>query len=328
MPDTPCDPLAAAGWGTMAGEEVAMTGTTMHDDERDIDAGLVRRLLAAQLPQWAGLPLTPVRSAGTDNAMFRLGDDMAVRLPRVPWAVEQVAKEQTWLPRLAPLLPLAVPELLGTGAPGAGYDWPWSVYRWLDGVDATVEPVADLHRAADELGGFVAALRRVDPTGGPPPGEHNSGRGVPLAARDTATRAAITSLVGMIDTDAATAAWEAALRAPVWDGPPAWIHGDLHAANLLVRQGELSAVIDFGCLGVGDPAGDVSAAWVFCSAGTRDTFRAAAQPDDAMWARGRGWALSPALIALPYYRTSNPVLAGIARRAIDEVLADREHAAG
>ena len=212
------------------------------------------------------------------------------------------------------------------GAPAEGYPFPWSVYSWLEGENATVERLADPRRAATELGRFVAALQRIGPAGGPPPGEHNFFRGVPLAARDAPTRAAIASLRGGLDADAATAAWEAALRAPAWDGPPIWVHGDLQPGNLLVRRGRLSAVIDFGGLGVGDPACDLTVAWNLLAADSRAVFRAALPVDDATWARGRGWALSVALIALPYYRDTNPVLAGISRYTIDEALADHERA--
>jgi aminoglycoside phosphotransferase (APT) family kinase protein len=294
----------------------------MHADEVETDVSLVRRLLAAQFPQWAELPMEPVRSAGTDNALYRLGDEMVVRLPRIHGAVGQVRKEQEWLPRVAPLLPLAIPAPLVMGTPAEGYPWEWSVYRWLEGEVATSERIADLGQAAIDLAEFVAALQRVDPTGGPSPGEHNSYRGVPMATRDTATRAAIASLQDEIDVDLFTATWEASLRAGEWRRLPVWIHGDLQAGNLLAVQGRLSAVIDFGCLGVGDPACDVMAAWAYLSAGTRDAFRAVLSVDDATWARGRGWALSFGLIALPYYKRTNPTLAGIARNAIDEAVAD------
>lgn len=163
----------------------------MHASEVVIDTSLVGRLIAAQFPEWAGLPLEPVRSAGTDNAIYRLGVDLAVRLPRIPAAAGQVDKEHRWLPQLAPLLPLNIPVPLGTGTPGEGYPWPWSVHRWLEGEDLLAEPAVDLHRMAIELGNFVAALQQVDPTGGPPPGTHNFFRGAPLARRDAATRAAI-----------------------------------------------------------------------------------------------------------------------------------------
>ncbi len=208
-----------------------------------------------------------------------------------------------------------------------GYPWHWSVYRWLEGENATIERIADPCQAATDLAHFIAALQRIDPTGGPLPGPNNSFRGVPLAMRDAPTRAAIASLRGTLDADAATAVWEAALQAPVWHGPPVWIHGDLQSGNLLAQRGRLSAVIDFGCLGVGDPACDSIVAWDLLSAEPRGVSRAALPVDAATWARGRGWALSVGLIALPYYQSTNPVLAGISRYAIDEALADREHGA-
>ena len=289
----------------------------------DIDASLVRRLLTTQFPQWADLSLEPVPSAGTDNALYRLGDDMVVRLPRKTWAIGQADKEHRWLPLLAPHLPLAVPEPLGKGDPGEGYPWTWSVHRWLDGEDATVRSPDDLRRAAADLAAFVGALQEVDVTHGPPSGEHNVHRGVPLAARDPLTRVAIDELDGLLDARAVTAAWESALGAPVWDGPPRWIHGDLQSGNLLVREGRLSAVIDFGLLGVGDPACDLMIAWTFLGKEERASFRAALAVDDATWERGRGWTVSVGVSQLAAYLEANPVLSGIARRGIDEVLADR-----
>jgi aminoglycoside phosphotransferase (APT) family kinase protein len=297
----------------------------MHADEAEIDEPLVRQLLAAQFLQWADLPLSRVESAGTDNAIYRLGDDLAVRLPQVVAATAQVDKEQQWLQRLAPLLPLAIPTPLALGASAEGYPWRWSVYRWLDGDNAMNVRVADPSGAATELATFVAALHRIDPTGGPAPGAHNFGRGVPLALRDGFTRNAITSCGSLIDTDAVIAAWDKDLHAPAWDQPPVWIHGDLLPGNLLVKHGRLSAVIDFGGLGVGDPAVDMLGAWAALSGETRDLFRSELAVDDATWARGRGWALSIALVQLPYYQHTNPVLAGISRYLISEVLAD--HAA-
>jgi aminoglycoside phosphotransferase (APT) family kinase protein len=304
-----------------------MSTGKMHVDEVDTDISLVVRLLSAQFPQWADLPIKPVPSAGTDNALYRLGDDMAVRLPRIHWAAGQVNKEHEWLPRLAPFLPLAIPMPLAKGEPGEGYPWHWSVCRWLEGENATSERITDPRQAAIDLAQFVAALQKIDATGGPPPGPDNSFRGEPLAMRDTGTREAIVTLRGILDAKAATALWNAAIEAPAWHGPPVWIHGDLQSGNLLAVAGRLSAVIDFGCLGVGDPACDVMAAWLFLPAETRAVFRNALQVDDATWARGRGWALWFGLIALPYYQSTNPVLAGIAHRAIEEVLADHRAAA-
>jgi aminoglycoside phosphotransferase (APT) family kinase protein len=299
-----------------------MSGQKMHADEVDTDAGLVRRLLAGQFPHWAGLPLEPVPSAGTDNALYRLGDDMVVRLPRIDWAVDNVEREHRWLPWLAPRLPVAVPVPLGKGAPAEGYPWSWSVYSWLDGENPAVGRSPDAGALATGLARFVTALRRIDPAGGPP-----AGRGVPLVARDAPTRAAIDALRGTVDTAAVTEAWDSALRAPAWPGPPIWVHGDLSPGNLLVVDGRLSAVIDFGGVGVGDPACDLIVAWNLLPAGASEVFRATLHVDDATWDRGRGWALSIALLQLPYYHRTNPALAANARHVIGAVLADHQRAA-
>ncbi|MYV98636.1 aminoglycoside phosphotransferase family protein [Streptomyces sp. SID3343] len=288
----------------------------------DVDAPLVAELIAAQFPQWADLPLVPVDSGGTDNTIYRLGTELSVRLPRVEWAVLSVEKEQRWLPGLAAHLPLDVPVPVAMGAPAEGYPWPWSVYAWLDGRDATVARPADPRRAAVALAEFVAALQGIDAADGPPPGAHNFFRGEPLARRDRDTRVAIADLADLFDTDALTARWEAALRAPGWTGPPVWIHGDLHAGNLLTVDGRLSAVIDFGGLAVGDPAADVMTAWSVLSADTRELFRAALAIDDATWARARGWALTVAVVALAYYRDAGHAIEHSARRQLDELLAE------
>lgn len=295
----------------------------MHADEVDTDPSLVCRLLAAQFPQWAELPIEPVDSAGTDNALYRLGEDMVVRLPRVHRATAALDKEVRWLPTLAPLVPVAIPIPLAVGKPAQSYPFTWSIYTWLEGETATRERIADLEQAATDLAAFVAAMQRVDPREGPAPGQHNVFRGVPLAMRDESTRGAIASLGSTIDVGAVMAAWEAALQAPEWRRAPVWIHGDLDSRNLLVERGRLSAVIDFGCLGVGDPACDVMVVWKILSADTRELFRAELSVDDATWARSRGWALSQGLIALAYYTLeTNAVLVREAQRWMDEVLAD------
>jgi aminoglycoside phosphotransferase (APT) family kinase protein len=297
-------------------------GPKMHPDEVESDAPLVRRLLAGQFPEWAALPVERVTWAGTDNALYRLGDELVVRLPRRKRTSATLEKECRWLPRLAPLLPLPVPVPLAQGAAAEGYPFPWVVYSWLPGERATAERIADRSRFATELAQFVAALQGIEATGGPSPGEHNFFRGVPLARRDAATRAAIASLEGEIDADAVSAAWDEALRAPEWRHPPVWIHGDLDAQNLLAVDGRLSGVVDFGGLGVGDPACDVMVVWKVLAAETRDVFRTALSVDEATWARSRGWALSQAVIALAYYTLdTHPVLVREARRWIAEVLA-------
>lgn len=298
-----------------------MKMSKMHTNEADTDAALVGRLLAAQFPQWAGLPLSPVESAGTDNALYRLGDTQAVRLPRIGWAVDQVEKEHRWLPRLAPSLPLTIPVPLAMGAPGEGYPWNWSIYRWLSGENLTLDRIADPRQTARDLARFLTALQQIDTAGGPSAAEHTL-RGVPLATRDGATREAIVALGDMIDKGAVMDVWEAALAAQDWNRMPVWFHGDLLPGNLLFDQGRLTAVIDFGGLGVGDPAPDLMIAWGLFSGESRDVFREALALDDASWARGRGHALSQALIFIPYYLQTNPVGVAQAWRAIDAILAD------
>jgi len=291
----------------------------MHADELDVDAGLVRRLVSAQFPEWASLPLAPVLPAGTDHAIFRLGDAMSVRVPRIGWATGQAEKEQEWLPRLAPQLPLAIPRVLAIGKPAEGYPHRWSIHTWLPGEPAAPDRIGDPRRAATDLAGFVTVLRGIDTTGAPP-----AGRGTPLARRDEPTRGEIAKLRGVIDTAAVTAAWEAALAAPPWDGPPLWMHADLDSRNLLASEGRLSGLVDFGGLGVGDPACDVGPAWKMFSGEARDVFRTELGVDDAMWERARGHTLSQSLMALSYYTLeNNAVLVLEAQRWLNEVLAER-----
>ena len=275
----------------------------MHADEVETDVALVRRLLAGQYPEWAGLPIDPVVSYGTDHDIYRLGDGLAARLPRIGWATDQAAKEAEWLPRLAPHLPLAVPVQLAMGNPAEGYPFTWSVYEWLPGENAN-GTIADLDRAAVDLAAFVKALRRVDATvahSRPP-----RGRGAPLAELDEQVRRSIAELGDRTNGDATLRSWEESLSAPQWDGDEVWVHGDLLPGNLLVVDGRLSAVIDFGGLNVGDPACDLQPAWNVFAGDSRARYRAELEVDDASWLRGRGWALYQAVSALPYYWDTNP----------------------
>jgi len=298
-----------------------MNAGKMHDDEVNTDMSLVIRLLASQFPHWADLPLSTVESAGTDNAIYRLGDDMAVRLPRIHWATGQADKERNWMPKLAPHLPLAIPAPLAKGTPGEGYPWDWSIYRWLEGENLTLEQVPDPNQSAIDIANFIIALQKIDITDAPLAIDYGL-RGEPLATRDMDTREAISALHEMIDVDAVTKIWDSALHASEWDREPVWFHGDLLPGNLLFKQGRLSAVIDFGGLGVGDPACDLMIAWSLFSGESRDAFRRALQVDDATWARGRGHALSQALIFIPYYLETNPVGVKNAWHTINEILAE------
>jgi len=290
----------------------------VHPDEIEIDLHVVQRLLGEQFPQWAGLPLQRFPSYGTVNTLFRLGDELCVRLPRllaeVPtYVTEQIHKEAEWLPRLSPHLPAQVPVVVGHGEPSEDYPYSWAVYRWLEGEP----PLRATDALAHEVAAFITALQRIDPTGAPA----TMGRAQPLAAHDSATRAALTRLHGEIDVPAATRAWERALEAPNWEKSLVWVHGDLLAANLLLRNGRLSAVLDWGSLCSGDPACDLMIAWSLL-APVRDEFRATVDLDDATFERGRGWALSQAVIALPYYLHTNPPMMAHARSAISGVLTD------
>jgi aminoglycoside phosphotransferase (APT) family kinase protein len=292
----------------------------MHPDEIEIGLPLVARLLAAQFPQWGHLPLTEVRSAGTDNAVYRLGSDLAVRLPRRQVVAAEADRLWRWLPRLAPHLPLAVPMPLARGAPGEGFPFPWLVCQWLDGQEVTRDPDVDLADAAVRLGRFVAALHRIDATGAPPA----LFRGGPLSRLDHRVRGEIADLGadGTIDPRPVTAAWDRALAVPAWDRAPTWVHADLYPGNLLARQHRLAAVIDFGGFGAGDPAIDLLPAWGWLTAPARGRFRAQVKPDDATWARGRGWALGLALGAVRFYRDTNPALGAGGQRTIAAILAD------
>jgi aminoglycoside phosphotransferase (APT) family kinase protein len=292
-----------------------MSHKKMHEDEIDIDVSLVRELVSAQFPLWANLPIKQVKSAGTDNAIYRLGTDLCVRLPRLADAAQAIEREQKWLPKLAPQLLLAVPVPLAQGKPSGRYALPWSIYRWIEGENAFNESIGDNSQAAIDLAQFIRALQQIDSAGGP-----LSRRGVPLVELDAEVRDAIKSLEGIIDTKAVIAVWDDCLAAPVWDKPFVWSHGDLLPGNVVVHNGQISAILDFSSVGIGDPACDVIPAWSIFSGTTRDIFRKQLNVDDATWRRGRGWALSIAVIALPYYQHTNPEFVALANRMIKEII--------
>lgn len=292
----------------------------MHADEMETDADLVRRLLRAQFPQWANLSVRRLPSGGTVNAIYRVGSKLTVRLPLTAGGAEGQEHEARWLPKLAPLLPVAVPTVVGTGEPSEGYPWAWAVHRWIEGEVLVEGQVAEPDRLARDLAAFVTALRKVDLDGGPP-----AHRGAPLATVDAGTRAAIEELRQTdepFDADAARAVWETALAAPDWRAAPCWIHSDLMPSNLLVADNRLVAVLDFATVGIGDPAVDLIPAWNLLPRTARQVFRECVDVDDDTWARGRGWALSMAVIQLPYYRHTNPVISANARYVIEQALAD------
>lgn len=292
----------------------------MHDGEHPIDEVRVARLLAELMPEFAGLRVRAVHSTGTVNALFRLGDRLVARLPRLPRFAAALDRELAWLPRLAAKVSLRLPEPVAIGRPTGTFPHVWAVYRWLDGAAYGDVVVADERAAARTLARFVRELRALDPAGGPPAGR------APLRELDARTRAAVDDADGAIDVDAALACWGRALDAPPWDGVPTWIHGDLMRPNLLVRGGRLDAAIDFGATGVGDPAMDLVAAWsVFGPAGRaafRDALASDGLLDGGAWARARGYALHQAVLIVPYYVESNPAFAAEAVRIVAAVLAD------
>jgi aminoglycoside phosphotransferase (APT) family kinase protein len=297
---------------------------SLHGDGRaGIDAGLVKRLIATQFPQWSELPVVPVEVDGWDNRTYRLGDEMAVRLPTAEGYTPAVDKEHRWLPVLAPLLPFPIPAPLAKGAPGDGYPFSWSIRRWLDGQTASLDRINELSTFATSVADFILALQRIDAAEGPQAGAHSFYRGASLAHYDAETRRALAVLDGRIDTDTASAVWNDALGAG-WQGQPVWFHGDIASGNLLVSNGRLAAVIDFGTSGVGDPACDLVIAWTMFSGDSRQTFRNAVGQDPATWARARGWALWKALICLAEDINANEKRAAVNDHVIDEVLADHD----
>lgn len=299
-----------------------MTARKMHAGEVHIDAALVQRLVAEQFPQWADLPIRAVRSTGTVNAIYRLGDHLCARLPRVQASVEDLDREWRRLPEFAQRLSLRVPEPVAKGRPAGSYPFPWAIYRWIDGEPYSDGLIEDERRAAGDLARFVAELRQVDVVDGAPRGGRR-----PLRELDAATRAAIRASRGVVDVEAATAAWERSLEAPAWRGTPVWVHADLLRPNVLVSGGRIRAVIDFGSVGVGDPAADAIAAWsVFGRAG-REAFRDALGTDEGTWDRARGFALHQAAMIIPYYAETNPDFVVLAKRTVEEVLSDNERGA-
>ncbi|MBC8093656.1 MAG: aminoglycoside phosphotransferase family protein [Pseudonocardia sp.] len=258
---------------------------------------LIRQLLSEQFPQWAQLPIRPVDRPGWDNITMRLGDTMSVRLPSAEMYSSQVEKEHRWLPELREHLPVDIPRPLAQGEPGPHFPRPWSVYEWLPGHQATVERVPDPVTLAEDLTGFLNALYSIDATGGPEAGPHSFYRGASPSHWDESARTAIDALAGVIDAPQALEVWETAVNSN-WTGAPVWYHGDMSAGNLLVHDGKLSAVIDFGTCGVGDPACDLVIAWSFFHGTSRETFRRGLALDDATWARARGWMLWKAAVTL------------------------------
>lgn len=298
----------------------------MHEDETAISDELVRRLIDTQLPRWSGLPLRRLPPVGTDNQLFRLGDELLVRMPRIHWAADAPALETRWLPHLASFLPAEIPAPVALGEPADDYPWSWSVVPWIEGATVTGRHLGhetdnvDWHELASDVGEFLVALRRVDAAGAPL--KTDGSRGADLTEADEWVREWTAKAGDRVDQTAVIAAWEESLAAEPWAGPPAWLHCDVHEGNLLVRDGRLAAVIDWGGLGAGDPAVELNAAWGFFPPEVVPAYREALGLDDDAWLRGRGWALQPSISGMVYYERTAPERSELGRRTVEMVLDD------
>ena len=315
--------IAARGCYTVAPEENVTRQAPERDEEVETDADLAGRLVSSQFPQWSDLPLVRVVAASTDNDMYRLGRHLAARLPRRAGAVAPISKEHEWLPRLAPVLPVEIPVPQALGAPDLGYPFPWGIVRWIEGDTPPQSNAVAGPELARQLAIFLSTLHQIETADAPTPGAHNYWRGVPLRIRDAHLRQRFGWLSDLADLAAMIEVWEAGLAADR-SREPVWIHGDLKAANLLVRDGALAGVLDWSCAAVGDRANDVAVAWTMFEGEARAAFRDALAIDTATWIRGRAWALLEGVLALSYYRGRNDDLAAEGRRVIDAVLATGE----
>jgi aminoglycoside phosphotransferase (APT) family kinase protein len=283
---------------------------------------LAQLLIDSQFPTWSHLPLIMIDSAGTDNSMYWLGENLAVRFPMSVSAAEQVAKEHKWLPKMSSFA-VAIPKVIGAGRPMKEFPFPWSVMNWIEGNDGTTDIIADWLKTAEDLGQFIREFRRQNTSGAPLAGKHNAFRGTALVNLDKITRDAIDALGELFDKACLLKIWEKAMGVQPWAGPPVWIHGDIHAANIILKNGNIAGIIDFGLMGVGDPACDLAPVWSFLPTHARDRFREAVDVDESTWQRGKGWGLYIGVIALSYYRERNPTLSSIAEKAIRAVIEDR-----
>lgn len=293
----------------------------LHDGEPDVDVEQVAVMINDQFPSWAGLPLTPVASTGTDNVMLRLGEELVVRLPRTASAVPSLTKELQYAPVLAPQLPTPVPVPLARGKSGRGYPWPWTVSGWLEGENPSPGHGSSAELAID-LANFTRALHAVDVGDEAAAGPLRSYRGGPLAARDASTRSGVAGCGGLLDVSLLTEAWETARQVPEGGGKPVWIHTDLQPGNILTANGRLAGVLDWGGVAIGDPAVDLIVAWNLLDATARAVFRDAVDVGDPEWERGRAWALTIGINAYSYYVDTDPSLARVSQYQIEQVIAD------
>lgn len=289
----------------------------MYDDKFSVDKKLVSNLLKQQCPNFAKLPIAKVKHYGTDNIIFRIGETYAIRFPKIDYADAQIEKEQIWLPKFKDHLPLTIPVPIKIGKPSEDFPYHWYVYQWIKGVDAYNEPLSDFNQLAKDLSQFIKALWKVNTSNAP-----LSRRGVSLKTQDTFVHEAIYNLKDKIDINTIARIWQSCLEVSDWNKSPVWLHADLLPSNLLLQNNKLHAVIDFGLMGIGDPACDLIPAWCLFDTNSRIIFKEYLGVDEDTWVRGKGWALSIALIIIPYYLNTNPVLVSVARRIINEIIHD------
>jgi aminoglycoside phosphotransferase (APT) family kinase protein len=295
-------------------------------DQPVINEHLITKLISEQFPQWKDLPIKAVAHQGCDNKTFRLGDQMLVRLPSSEEYVRQVQKEHTWLPLLAPNLPFPIPEPIAMGKPSEYYPWNWSVYRWLDGDSANTVELDNEHleTIALQLARFLNEFHKFDANGAPAPGLHNWWRAAHTSVYDAETRVLIGKLKNIVDPDKANSLWEEALSSK-WSKDPVWVHGDIASGNILLKDKKLSAVIDFGCMGIGDPACDLTIAWTFFKNKSREVFKNSMGLDYDTWSRARGWALWKALYELTQLEDKLSTKAIEQKRIINDILDEHEY---
>lgn len=290
----------------------------MHENELEIDENLVHTLLKHQCPKWANLPLKPIQSSGTDNTLFRLGNEYIVRLPRIEWATESIDKEYMWVPKISQFLQIPISKPIFKGHPDKTYPWSWLVTKWNEGHNPHFEKENEYELLAKDLAYFLNELHEIKLGAGP-----SSRRGIPLKEMDHETKEAIGELAMEIDVPSVNSLWNQLINVPSWNRDPVWAHGDFLPGNILIQDSRLSAVIDFSDIGIGDPACDLVIGWSLLNSHSRAVFKNNLKNIDGdTWERGKGWALSIALIMLPYYKTTNPVLSSLARRMIKNVLSD------
>lgn len=289
-----------------------------------IKSDLVEKLVRQQFPLWSQLTVKPVPKSGWDNYSFRLGDELVVRLPSAKCYAAQVKKEQQWLPVLAQHLSYSIPHPVAKGEPTEDYPFSWSIYQWIKGENADTLSRDKFNQFATDAADFLNELHQIDSENGPQPGEHNFFRGAAPSVYESETKQVISTLQDLIDTEAALLVWEEALSSE-WTKKPVWIHGDFSAGNILVRDSRLAAIIDFGCMGIGDPACDLVLAWTFLTDESREIFKSQLNIDANTWSRARGWALWKALISLVDIQDKSSTSTQVQLKIINDVV--REQAA-